>query len=176
MQVVAVSKSVRQSPRKVALVASLVRGRSVEDAITILDHTPKRAALPIKKTILSAQANAQNNHKLDGKSLQITALEIGPAPSMKRFRPVAHGRAQPFVLRSTNIRVVVEGKEVTSKKAQTSKGAKVKDDAKGKDAKKTDEALQENLSGKKRRFRTPSKNANQNAATTKQRTGIRGNK
>ena len=58
------AKGVDQAPRKVALVASLVRGRSVADAIVILNHTPKRSALAVRKAIESAAANAVNNHGL----------------------------------------------------------------------------------------------------------------
>jgi large subunit ribosomal protein L22 len=173
MQVVAVAKSVRQSPRKVGLVASLVRGRSVEDAITILDHTPKRAALAIKKTIESAKANAENNHNMDGKSLMVTELDIGPASSMKRYRPVAHGRAQPYKLRSTNIRVVVEGKEKAKKKAAAKKEETKKTEDKKQDTadKKTTEKAPEN----KRTFSRNTPKANDPAVSTK-RTGRRGDR
>ena len=67
----AYAKGVDQTPRKVSLVASLVRGRTVADALVILENVPKRAALPVKKAIASAAANATNNHGLDGKTLQI---------------------------------------------------------------------------------------------------------
>jgi len=121
MQVTATSRAVRQTPRKIGLVASLVRGRTVADAIVILEHTPKRAAEPIRKTIESAMANAVNNHNMDGKTLLIADLDIGQAPSMKRYRPAAHGRAQPYLKRSTNIRVIVEGKEKPKKKSSDTK-------------------------------------------------------
>lgn len=136
MQVVAVAKSVRQSPRKVGLVASLVRGRSVADALVILEHTPKRAAQPIIKTIESARANAENNHNMNPKTLQITALDIGQAASMKRYRPVAHGRAQPFVRRSTHIRVVVEGEERAKKATSKTDSKKSKKSSSKKEEKK----------------------------------------
>lgn len=166
MQVVAVAKSVRQSPRKISLVASLVRGRTVEDAITILEHTPKRAALPIKKTILSAKANAENNHNMDVKTLNITSLDIGPAPSMKRYRPIAHGRAQPFVRRSTHIRVVVEGEEKAKKTTSTKKKA----DKKKSDTKKNVDKPE------KQGFTTKKSDKGASVPTTKQRTGRRGDR
>ena len=173
MQVVAVAKSVRQSPRKVGLVASLVRGRSVEDAITILEHTPKRAALPIKKTIESAKANAENNHNMDVKSMTVVELDIGPASSMKRYRPVAHGRAQPYKLRSTNIRVVVEGDEKSKKKSASKKEEPKKTEDKKQDTedKKTVDTPVE----KKRTFRRNSTKTNDPAVATK-RTGRRGDR
>jgi large subunit ribosomal protein L22 len=83
MSVSASAKGVRMSPRKVAVVASLVRGRSVNDAITILSHTPRRAALPVKKTIESARANAEHNH-----NFKPDTLTIVPEPySRTRFHP-----------------------------------------------------------------------------------------
>ena len=62
-------KGVSQPPRKLSLVASLIRGRSVADALVILAHTPKRAAKPVKDAVESAKANAINNHDLDVNTL-----------------------------------------------------------------------------------------------------------
>ncbi len=109
MAVKAIATSIRISPRKVSVVASLVRGRSVKDALTILEHTPRKAALPLSKVIASAQANAENNHGYKADTLTITTLDIGPGPTYKRFRPAAQGRAQPYKRRTTNIRVEVDG-------------------------------------------------------------------
>jgi large subunit ribosomal protein L22 len=122
-EVTAISKGVRMSPRKVGLVASLVRGRSVEDALTILAHTPKRAAKPVLKTIASAKANAVNNHGLSEKSLVITTLTVSAGATMKRWRAVARGSAHPIHKRSSHIQVVVTG-EPKPKKAAASKTAK----------------------------------------------------
>ena len=104
-------KGVDQAPRKVSLVAALVRGRSVADALVILDHVPKRAALPVKKAIESAKANATNNHNLDGKSLEITTLSVTAGARLKRFKPASRGRALPFQKKSTHILVEVTGAE-----------------------------------------------------------------
>ncbi len=112
----AYAKGVDQSPRKVSLVASLVRGRSVADALVILDHTPKRAALVVRKAIASAAANASNNHGLDGKSLQISTLSVTAGPRLKRFKPASRGRALPFQKRSSHILVEVSGVEKAKKK------------------------------------------------------------
>ena len=81
----AMIKGVDQAPRKVSLVAALVRGRSVADAEVILDHTPKRAALAVKKAIKSAAANAVENHGLDARSLQITTLSVTAGSRMRRY-------------------------------------------------------------------------------------------
>jgi len=107
----AVAKGVSLAPRKVSLVASLVRGRTVADALVILEHTPKRAALPVVKVIKSAAANATNTHGIDGKSLVISELTVTAGPRLKRFKPAAHGRALPFMKRTSHITVVVAGSE-----------------------------------------------------------------
>lgn len=118
-------KGVDQTPRKVSLVASLVRGRSVADALVILDHTPKRAALVVKKAIASAAANATNNHGLDGKTLQIKTLSVTAGPRIKRFKPASRGRALPFQKRSSHVLVEVAGLEKVKKKPAEKKAAAV---------------------------------------------------
>jgi large subunit ribosomal protein L22 len=116
MSVLAVAKGVRMSPRKVGVVAALVRGRTVADALVILEHTPRRTALPVKKTILSARANADHNHNLKPDTLKIVEISITAGPRLKRFRPAAHGRALPFQRRTSHIRVVVDGEVRQAKK------------------------------------------------------------
>ncbi len=116
MSVRAVANGVRMSPRKVGVVASLVRGHSVVDALTILEHTPRRSALPVQKVIESARANAEYNHNYKADSLTIVEISVTPGPRYKRFRPAAHGRALPFMHRTSHIRVVVDGVQRTAKK------------------------------------------------------------
>ncbi|MDB5170895.1 MAG: ribosomal protein [Candidatus Saccharibacteria bacterium] len=109
MAVQAIAKGVQMSPRKVAAVAALVRGRTVEDALTILQHVPRRSAIPVRKAIESAKANADHNHGLKPGTLRITEIGVTPGPRLKRFRPAAHGRALPFQRKTSHIRVVVDG-------------------------------------------------------------------
>lgn len=104
-----IAKGIAQTPRKISLVASLVRGRSVNDAVVILEHTPKRAALAVKKAIESARANAINNHGLDAKTLNIKTLSVTAGARLKRYKPASRGRALPFLKRQTHILVEVEG-------------------------------------------------------------------
>ena len=113
----AYAKGVTMAPRKVSLVASLVRGRTVADALVILQHTPKRAAKPVAKAIASAQANATNNHRLDGKTLVLSALSVTAGPRMKRFRAGARGTAKPYQKRTTHILVEVSGVSKPARKA-----------------------------------------------------------
>jgi large subunit ribosomal protein L22 len=123
MSVKAIAKGVRMSPRKVGVVASLVRGRTVSDALVILKHTPRRSAEPVAKVIASAKANAENNHHYRPDTLKIVEITVTPGSRLKRFRPAARGRALPFVRATSHITVVVDGelrvvKKVADKKAE----------------------------------------------------------
>lgn len=109
-------EGIDQTPRKVSLVASLIRGRTVADALVILDHVPKRAMMPVKKAIESAKANAVNNHGLDGKTLIISTISVTAGIRLKRFKPASRGRALPFQKKSSNILVEVAGLEKAKKK------------------------------------------------------------
>lgn len=123
MPVLAVAKGVAISPRKVEVVAALVRGRTVEDALTILSHVPRNSAIPVRKVIESARANADHNHKLKPDTLVITEISVSPGVRLKRFRPAAQGRALPFMRRTSHIRVVVDGEARVSKKTVAEKAA-----------------------------------------------------
>lgn len=123
MSVQAIAKGVRLSPRKVAVVAALVRGRTVEDALTILEHTPRRSAMAVKKVIASAKANADHNHNLKPSTLQITEISVTAGPRLKRYRPAAHGRALPFERKTSHIRVIVDGEIRETKKTVAKTGA-----------------------------------------------------
>lgn len=111
MSVKASAKGVRMSPRKVRVVASLVRGRSVADALTILEHTPRRAAKPVYKVIASARANAEHNNNLKPDTLVITEISVTAGARIKRYRPAAQGRALPFQRKLSHIFVTVDGEE-----------------------------------------------------------------
>ena len=130
----AYAKGVDQAPRKVGLVASLVRNRTVADALVILEHVPRRAALPVKKAIESARANATNNHGLDGKTLTISTISVTTGKRLKRYKPASRGRALPFEKKTSNILIEVTGAEKPAKKPATKKA-----DAAAKPAKKEEE-------------------------------------
>lgn len=117
----AIAKGVRMSPRKVGVVVALVRGRSVSDALTILEHTPRRSAEPVRKVIESARANADHNHNYKADTLQIVSIQVSPGPRFKRYRPAAHGRALPYQRRTSHIHVVVDGEQRAAKKPATNK-------------------------------------------------------
>ena len=124
----AYAKGVDLAPRKVSIVASLVRNRTVADALVILEHVPRRAALPVKKAIESAKANATNNHGLDGKSLTISTLSVTTGTRLRRFKPASRGRALPFQKKTSNILVDVTGVEKVKKKPAAKPAADKKED------------------------------------------------
>ncbi len=130
----AYAKGIDQAPRKTAIVADLVRGRSVEDALVILDHTPRRAAKPIKKLIESARANALNNHNFESAGLVVKTISVSNGKRYRRYMPASKGRALPYEVVASNILVELAGKQKTvkqkpSKKTTVKKTTKaVKDD------------------------------------------------
>ncbi len=124
MPVKAKAMSINMSPRKVGVVAALVRGHTVDDALTILSHVPRRSAVPVRKIIESVRANAENNHNYKPDTLQITHIAVTPGPRLKRFRPASHGRALPFQRKTSHIFVEVEGEVRVAKKPAAAKEAK----------------------------------------------------
>jgi len=106
----AVAKYVRMSPRKVRLVADLIRGKSAEEADQILKFTNRRAAAPVRKVLKSAVANAVNNHDLLEDQLVVKAAYVDEGPTLKRILPRARGRADIIKKRTSHITIIVEEK------------------------------------------------------------------
>lgn len=107
MEVQAITRFVRMSPRKGQDVARLVRGLQVDAAIAALDATPRKSARLIGKTLRSAVANAENNRELDRAHLRVKEAVVTDGPVLRRFRPRARGMASPIRRRLSHIRVVV---------------------------------------------------------------------
>jgi large subunit ribosomal protein L22 len=107
MNVRATAKFVGTSSRKIGLVAALIRGRQASEAVTVLEHTAKRATDPVGKVLKSAIANAENNYKLNVRDLQVESVLVGPGPTLKRFRPRAKGQASSIRKRTSHITVVL---------------------------------------------------------------------
>lgn len=106
-EITGVTKYVRMSPRKVRLVANLVRGKRVDDALGILKMTPKEAARAVEKAISAVAANATNNHGWTREDLYITKIYADEAPTLKRMKAGARGRYKPILKRSAHITVGV---------------------------------------------------------------------
>ncbi len=101
---------VRISSNKVRIVVDLIRGKSVDDAVAILQFTPKAAAPVVLKVLNSAIANAVNNNELDRKSLIVAEVYANPGPTLKRFVARSRGSASPVLKRTSHISVVLDQK------------------------------------------------------------------
>ena len=99
--------NIRVSPRKLNLVAAMIRGQPAQQAVAALTFSKKRIAGTVKKTLESAIANAENNHGLDVDDLIVAQAYVGKALVMKRFTPRARGRASRIIKPFSRIRVVV---------------------------------------------------------------------
>lgn len=97
----------RISARKVRLIADMIRGRDVQDALNILKFTPNRAAAMLSKVLHSAIANA-NEAEADVESLYVSEVRVDEGPTMKRWRPKDRGRAHSIMKRTSHINVAVE--------------------------------------------------------------------
>lgn len=117
----AVEKGINSQPRKVNVVASLVRDRYVADAVVILENTPRRAAKAVRKAIESAAANLINNSgvSIDPKTIRIARISVTAGTRMRRYVPASRGRALPFEKISSNIFVEVAGEEKVKKTKPT---------------------------------------------------------
>ncbi len=111
MEVRAVSKDEIVSPQKVIMIAELVRGRHVEEALNMLKFMPGPVPKAVAKTIKSAAASAENNHQIPIASLKIVDIQGSKGHIMKRFRPQARGRVEPRLRILSHINVTVAGKE-----------------------------------------------------------------
>jgi len=110
MEAKAIAKSVRIAPRKARLVADLVRGKSLAQALVILANTNKAASPIIDKVIKSAAANAINNHSMNEETLYVKEILVNEGTTLKRFRPRAKGSASPIMKRTSHISVVIAEK------------------------------------------------------------------
>jgi large subunit ribosomal protein L22 len=106
-EALAVATSIRGSAYKLNLVAGLIRGRKVGEALSILQFSTKAMAVDVRKVLASAVANAENNHNLDVDALVVKEASVGKALVMKRFTPRARGRAARIEKPFSRLRVVV---------------------------------------------------------------------
>ena len=111
MEVRAIAKNTGIPASKVRLLVNVVRGKSVNEALTILKFTPTPKAKVVAKLVKSAAANAENNFQLTPSALKIIRIFVDNARPMKRFRPRARGRATHILKRSSHITVIVAEQE-----------------------------------------------------------------
>ena len=112
-------KNYRQSPRKVRLVANLVRGKQVEKALTVLNFLDKKASHPMKKLLESAIANAKANFNIEKAGLIVKELRVDGGVVMKRRMPRARGSAFPIKKRTSNILLVLAEKPTNNEQLTT---------------------------------------------------------
>ena len=141
MEARAVLRTVRISPRKVSIVLDLIRGKSVKEALAILQYTPKAASPILTKLIKSAVANAVETKELDEKYLYLISCHVAPGPVMKRMMPRARGGASRILKRTSHITVVVDEKYAAETEKPLSKYGKLaKKDEKPVNAQKAEAA------------------------------------
>jgi large subunit ribosomal protein L22 len=107
MEVKAVTRYVRISPHKARRVTELVKGKPVDEALTLLKFVPRKGSRLVSKTVQSALANAEQNPNIDVDTLYVKRIFVDEGPSMKRWRPRAMGRATRIVKRTSHITVVL---------------------------------------------------------------------
>ena len=108
MEVMARSRYIRRAPRKARLLADMVRGMRVVDALAQLQFSPRHAAVDVAKAIKSAAANAEHNHQLARDQLWLKQIVVDEGPTLKRIRPVSRGMAHQYFHRTCHITAIVE--------------------------------------------------------------------
>lgn len=110
-EALAVGTTIRGSAQKLNLVAALIRGRKVEEALNILTFSKKAMAVDARKVLASAVANAENNHNLDVDALVVAEASVGKALTMKRFHARARGKSSRIIKPFSRLRIVVREQE-----------------------------------------------------------------
>ena len=110
MEARATLRYARISPRKVSIVMDLIRNKPLDEALAILQYTPKAACEPLLKLVNSAAANAENNFNMDRNSLYVAECYVCPGPTLKRIMPRDHGRAYRILKRTSHMTVVLKEK------------------------------------------------------------------
>ncbi len=123
-EVTAKLRFLRMGPRKVRLVADMIRGKKVSQALDILSVLPKRAARPVLKLLNSAVANAKHNHSLAMEDLKVSQIYVDGGPVLKRSMPKAHGRATPIRERTSHINLVLAVFDKKTKKEKVKESSK----------------------------------------------------
>ena len=118
MEVTAKLSNLRTAPRKVRLVADLVRGKKVPEAQAKLSFTINKSSTSILKLINSAVASAKHNHQLDENNLYISKITVDEGPKLKRWHPMSRGRAYQILKRSSHIALVLKEINPTVAKAE----------------------------------------------------------
>lgn len=125
MAITAKLRYLRIAPRKVRLVADLLRGKKVPEAQTLLHFLSKKASSPLFKLLKSAVASAKNNFQLDEKNLYISKITVDEGPKLKRWMPRARGRAYEIQKKTSHITLVLNETEKRPRKIKKGEKAKI---------------------------------------------------
>ena len=119
-EAIAIGRNIRVSPRKLGIVAGLIRGKRVEAALSELTFSKRRIAQDVKKVLQSAIANAENNHQLDVDRLVVSEASVGKGLVMRRFHARARGRGTRIEKPFSHLTIVVRerGDEEAAKKGK----------------------------------------------------------
>ena len=118
MEAKATAKYVRMSPSKLKPVTDLVRGKDLNEALTILKFTSGKGAELVEKVVQSAAANAEINHDMNPDELYVAEIYANQGPTMKRFRAGAQGRASMILKRTSHIAVTLRSREDAEQKVE----------------------------------------------------------
>ncbi len=129
----AVARNLRVSPRKLNLVAQMIRGKKVDTALADLEFARKRIAQDVRKCLMSAVANAENNHSLDVNDLVVKEAHVGKNLVMRRFHARGRGRMSPVEKPFAQLTVIVKEVEQSAEEAKPRKRSKAADKAKAKE-------------------------------------------
>jgi large subunit ribosomal protein L22 len=116
MEVQALAKYVRVSPKKVIEITRVIQGRSAADALDVLKFIPRKTARLVRKTLVSAVANAENNHNLASSQLVVKSAFAEQGPVLKRFRAVSRGTAHSIHKTTTHIRIILSDQTTAAAK------------------------------------------------------------
>lgn len=116
-----ITKYVKIAPKKLELVCGMVRNKNVVEALAMLKFTPKKAADIIRKGLVSAVANAENNLKQKKENLYISSIFASDGPKLKRFIPASRGRANPIIKKMSHLRIELKVRETAAKEVKETK-------------------------------------------------------
>ena len=114
----AVAKFLRMSPSKLKPVTDLVRGKNLDEALTILKFTPGKGSALVEKVVQSAAANAENNHEMNVSDLYVAEINANQGPTLKRYRAGAQGRASMILKRTTHLYVTLKERSAVETKKE----------------------------------------------------------
>ena len=114
----AVAKFLRMSPSKLKPVTDLVRGKDLDEALTILKFTPGKGSTLVEKVVQSAAANAENNHEMNVDDLYVAEINANQGPTLKRYRAGAQGRASMILKRTSHLYVTLKERSAVETKVE----------------------------------------------------------